>query len=620
MKFLFRFILLALVFHTAWGFSSGERPAVFPYTSNPMSLSESVKWHDILNLTSNAFYSWKNDRLLINLETLWKKNAVQSGQFPWGSSLVIFILGTLWLFASLRREGGVTTALLNSGALAVSLLLVLGFDQAIWSSLVFLPWFILFLRRLLSDRRDWLPFSIICLFLSMRLAASANQLAGLLFLLSLGICFALARDIRNREETPLPWFSALLMFAICVWPLFSAQVPVFPDYPAHARIVPFSGVADFVRPLVGPETPLPLINREALRLSLGGLSLVVFAVSWILLLLTGRSSSRRTSRICLAAASLLALFASLDTVLPEHLSQIMPLAALSRTVPGLFFIPLAPFFSALGIFFLACALHAARSDFLMALLTGVAVFASPLATYSNQDPQPLCSAPELLSQQFQQADEFKHRDKAACPAELLKVLISPSSQIVRNEGAWIIARRSHLQSLRTRGLKRLTVELAASSNSDKQALQQVFDGKPDTRWSPKKGRQEGGNSEWLAFRLEKPVLTSGLEISPGSFRTDFPRGLRIMVASECAALPEKEEGLTSVFDQLPWQGEIKFTSSGYPYYGGQSEVRAYFREDTNVQCIKIFQTGQTPNFDWSVSRVRLLVPDPPRTPDEEMPQ
>jgi hypothetical protein len=129
--------------------------------------------------------------------------------------------------------------------------------------------------------------------------------------------------------------------------------------------------------------------------------------------------------------------------------------------------------------------------------------------------------------------------------------------------------------------------LAAAKNSE-----------PSWRWSSRSGYQTG--KEQLTIRFPKPIEALGLELDPGMYFTDYPRGLLIL-GGDCSA-PESAQ---TIANHTPWQGALNLTPKGFPYYSPRNQVKVIFPRKETVECIFVKQTG-TANFDWSINRVRVI--------------
>ena len=125
-----------------------------------------------------------------------------------------------------------------------------------------------------------------------------------------------------------------------------------------------------------------------------------------------------------------------------------------------------------------------------------------------------------------------------------------------------------------------------------------------TRWHTGNPGQHA--NEWLRLRFSKINKIKGVIVSTGEFASDFPRGIEVLISSDCPEEFNYKEDLKDyrqVFYANPWKGRTEYTEKGYPYFGSQSEVGIYFNETEQVQCLVIKQLAVSPKFDWSVAEV-----------------
>jgi hypothetical protein len=107
-------------------------------------------------------------------------------------------------------------------------------------------------------------------------------------------------------------------------------------------------------------------------------------------------------------------------------------------------------------------------------------------------------------------------------------------------------------------------------------------------------------NELLTVRFPQRTSLRGVELDPGSYATDYPRGLRI-AGGECLKPREAK-----VLHESPiWQGPIELTARGIPYLAARNKVRIVFTEVASVECLFVRQTAQAP-FDWSIASIRVI--------------
>jgi hypothetical protein len=117
------------------------------------------------------------------------------------------------------------------------------------------------------------------------------------------------------------------------------------------------------------------------------------------------------------------------------------------------------------------------------------------------------------------------------------------------------------------------------------------------RWSTHTGSQRG--DEVLTIKLQAPAEMRGIELDPGPYFTDYPRGLRIH-AGAC------DQSTAPVIADYPvWQGSLHILHRGVPYFSPRNDVKIIFPAPVIAQCVFVHQTGKA-QFDWSVSRIRII--------------
>lgn len=124
------------------------------------------------------------------------------------------------------------------------------------------------------------------------------------------------------------------------------------------------------------------------------------------------------------------------------------------------------------------------------------------------------------------------------------------------------------------------------------------------------GRQlvdTNGEGEWIAAVFQENVRLKAVRVRTGRYFTDFPRGLSLEVAVDCSADKLDSTLFTEVYREPATQGEIKFTDSGFPYFGEQYSSVTLSPKAMDVRCFRVLQIGkQLRYFDWSCKWKLLL--------------
>ncbi len=560
--------------------------ALRSYSLPPADLSATAKlldtkgWHPIVNVESNAFHEWRIDPLLVRLQSLFDSNLHSPGMPARTLHLAIFFLGLVVFFFSLGASAtGVGVALM----IPALFLYLFGPDSVIFGSLTWSGWYLWSVRQCLLALKKKGLWTLLSFALACRIALSANQLACLVLVILLWFT-ALLHDtdlVEQHKKMYLRFLGAISLLP-ALFVLFTAPIPHFPNYPAFARVVPDDGLPGIILPLTGAHASLQVIDHWAVRAALGTPALIALGLALVAFLLSKRD------RVWVPAL-LLFVITSLDTCLPESWVQVAPLATIGRILAGHFLFALAPLAFALGCVSFSTALindwnrlpHAASIVLPLALIFGTgSLRTSPLL--AKDLPSKLAHVSYLLAH---------------------PQLVSPSWYVYRHFNFSPATDKIEQSVRHTPGFSELTVE--ASAQNEAIIFGQMLDDKRDTRWSPNAGRQDG--SEWVRYNFFKPMIIRGIELSTGTFVTDFPRGLRITASTQCDGSGPILPASQRLFEQRSWQGPLRFTNDGFPYFGGEHIVEAIFDAPTSVGCLVVAQIGHEPHFDWSIAEMSLFL-------------
>ena len=567
-----------------------DSPLLLPaQLSAPPAASEAEGWVATAHLTHNAFFLWRAEALQSIIHSLGYRTAPA---LEAKLSLTVFMLGLACLLAYNAPFLKACLQPCLAALTSVLLLLLFGFDRVIISALAWLPWLVLLIANYTTRMRykQWALMSIII----SALALNSNQISSLM----IGGACVIGLILRGR----FAWTPVLLASLGVTLALLRIPAINFPDYPPLAHVVPYDGVAGLARPLIGPTLPIAVINRQTVRAAYAwpSLALLVMSSFFFVTHLWRKTSSDAASRL-LCFTCILCGAAFLDLFLPASLSAIAPLAALSRLIPFLSFFPLAAVALAMALVTLVVSLVRLTPKELMlggvlllVILPGL-IFASGRAPFLHDKSSQILL--DALSQPTLAQEETKARYDL--------ILASPSLNLIKENGLWVLANQSRIKSAAFIPLNPDETTLSASHNNSARVLKKLSQGYKKGRWSPKRGFQDG--TEWLHIFFNTPRRLSGLELNTGSFPADFPRGLRLSYLPSCRDKEREDHSALSSYRillHLPaWQGEILFTPLGYPYYGAQSAVRIHFPEVIEAQCLLIQQTAKEANFDWSVAKI-----------------
>lgn len=525
----------------------------------------------LLQFSTNSFFSWRFEPLSQLLFAAFGYHAY------FGSLIFLTAVGISLL---LQTRSALKPLLASALASLLVLLFVLwfGLDLALWSFLLVLVWQLLAFQfaanlEVGSRKSEWL------LILSTIVACGfANSLA----LISTVIAALVSAPVAGGAV------SVLLAF------LYSLFIPPvqFPEYAALGHLVPQYGVVDGLQPLVGDKPRLLHIDREFVRAAFGAPALFLLAITSLfsLILRVARKSSGGSAHLrkLEIAAFVFSVSLLLDTnAVSADLNQIAPLQSLSRIIPNLFSLSLAPFALAAGTLFLLLLSIQTSSTLLLFVLLTFGLARLPLSTRSADEA--LWRSADAI-----QDESVKSRAYAA--------LQTPSYWLVRKYGVAIIADGLGRSGFVYERASHFPVSVIASSNADD--VSRLLDGKDGTAWSSGGGAQRG--TEWLKFAFSSPQKLGGIRLETGKYFTDFPRGVEVLTSSSCDLEPELAKYKT-VFREDKAEGEILYTSEGMPFFSEQYTFAATFPPE-EIGCIWVRQIGKESHFDWSVSEVLFAKP------------
>ncbi|MBN8548627.1 MAG: hypothetical protein J0M12_04855 [Deltaproteobacteria bacterium] len=561
-------------------------------------------WFPLINLRHNAFLHWRLDSALSLVAALLPSSNLRIS-IALAALLVLFV-GVSLLSLRLTKHRAPLPTIAACMGLCLALLSIFGWDAVLFQFLAWIPFLMLCAIACMYGREAFGVFLILVCFFALRIAHSANVLAPLAVLLAIGGASLLFRGMLadankallsvSKGSPPLvlpPQFlriSAILV-AGC---LFIAAFPVLQSpsvngqmYPWQSHVVTEDWISGNVHPLLGPGPAVPFIDRVMLKGYSGPIALALLLTAILLRIWLLRNAAP-LARYCSTAAVAGLLLVTLDTLLPEQLAYICPLAALARIIPGSFLYPLADIALAVSLILFSLSLCLERR-FSAQWVVFLACILLPKLLLQEK----LTRTRHVFDPQMSVAEE--------------KFVISPSFPVIDALGDWILREQDRI--LRTEFVPSTSISVKAIASHEKLGNEaaHMFDQDRMTRWSAGRAFQQG--DEWLYLRFEQPQSLSAVELAPAFFKSDFPAALRISLLEPCPenlhSATDPNLKRTELVSYSPWHGSLGYTSQNYPFYTAQKRVRAYFPKITTTQCLLVEQTGTDARVDWSVAELRL---------------
>ncbi len=464
----------------------------------------------------------------------------------------------------------------------VLITLCIGFDVVVLGSLAWVPLIGAVLLVILESGANAEKLILLSV-LSILLALSGNQLALPISLVLVGFTWVYSERVYLRDR----YLTIAILLIPSAISAFFIPAPPFEKYPPFSHFVPGYGTKEGGFGLIGPEIQIPVVDLGTLRevMFWPGLLLTLFSVS-LMILAKNRSSVVDWVRLkpWLFTLSFFALTIFLSSDIWSSLyTQMSPLAVIGRLMPGLSLVPIGPSVLGAGILvgiILLCVLYSGN-----VLNTIGTVFVVAVVVFIPKKPL-IWDNSSLIA-----IASAEHRD----------VLVSPSLYLIRNIGLEILKTKGMHKDIKFTDL--LPSEAILSASREGAELNNLVDKDSSTRARLAEAPQTG--KEWLLIRFNKSRELRGVRLRNDNFFSDFPRGLEVQVSSDCKGGNPESGSYKTVASFPEWQGSIKFSRAGLPYFGPQGEVEVIFPKETNVQCLLVRQTYPEPIFDWSVTEIEV---------------
>lgn len=552
---------------------------LFFTSTSLISLHPMESWLYLTNLHDNGYISWRRDHLSQFL-TYLLPNSV-SDERP--IALLLPLLCGLFLYVRtlLRRE------LLPSLILAITptlfVLYTSGINPLILGTIAWAPLCALCMYNVVHSNPHWkrtIPFILV----SIELAYSANGCAPLASILTLILLIMMEKSLGRKRRNNSHWqWSVGILLMPTFWTVYKLPEPPFFDYLKTAHVLNRDPSADAsFLPLIGPAPLFPLIDYTNLHTVTTTSASVLLGTCGALLLANKAKANSPVRTTLLAMITMLGIII-LEPLAPAFLADIAPLRSLTRIIPWASFYALPDVLLA-GIAFLTgllvCFLISVPRAVILSIAFGL------LTTIIN---------PRHLEPLLTKTAQTK-------TPHLSQALRSPSATILRHHSNNLEQLSSHLirtkeiMKSRPRNAKALgaSITITPAPSKDKLALSQQTD--PQERISSLSGAQSG--EELLTISFPKEVDIRGIELSPGRYYSDYPRGMNVSGDNCSSSSPIT---ITSITE---WHGALKQTPSGLPYYDVPHNVTIIFPKSHRVQCLYIRQTGKA-GVDWSITRINI---------------
>ncbi len=549
------------------------------FTSTSLVFSDPVEpWSYATNFYTNSYVSLRQDHLSQMFTSLIP--GFISLERP--LALLIPLAIGLMMYCSLFIRATLLKIILLGLTPIVFVLYASGVDPLVLATVAWAPLCATLLYKVLHTRASWLTYTAL-IFSTAELAYSANSTALLASTLALLLLNIAKINRRNPITTnSVRVWSSIILFLPSIWITISLPEPSFFDMPATAHVLSHDPSNDSIYvPLVGSAPIFPIIDYRHMYSVIGPISSILLGIVGILLLIRQKVLGPWWKLV----SGLLVLLTLIrcTPLLPEPITEISPLLSLSRVVPWASYYALPSILLSIA-----------------ALLTGIIICSVTPVWISVLTSLSFCIVSTLVSPHHLQPLRYDSITRIA--PQLAPALQSPSSAIIRNfqEDSPNLLSNLHRteEILKNQPINiakigaTVTIEPYPAPATIKRARRK----EPQGRWSTRTGSQIG--NELLKISLPKSMTIRGIELDPGRYFSDYPRGLHI-VGNDCSS-----ENFTTLTKINNWHGTLRLTPLGLPFYDVPHHVRIVFPKTHTVQCISVRQTGRA-SVDWSVAKIKL---------------
>ncbi|MCC6932259.1 MAG: discoidin domain-containing protein [Deltaproteobacteria bacterium] len=532
----------------------------------------------------DVFYGNLNLPVRENLDPfIWQLLAlvgIQQSGFYYTLQLIIVFLGLISLFSTLELSA---KNIIFSAVLCLALVLTFSGTNVFLLKIHWMPWVMTFLLKTRITGKLTSTLGLVVVLWLFVLASGALAPTGIIFI-ALGYLLLISQELEvNPDKVGLRVNSFLL---ICSYVLSTYIMPIYamPDYPGDARLTTVSPLTFRELPMVGYYLfPTPVLWEGYRDLIFRDVSLysLIFIFTCLIVYGPTRNKHLLLNQYFIGQIALV-IIVCLESVVNAQFVNSTPYYAMRRIIPGLALQEMPSTLLLLGSSALFPALLlrwqcVLNFTLLMpALLVMVMSFSLPQFTS-------LKNANYYFSDQF-----FSGRYPLA----------ATSNYVVSRLGGWLL--KSGINKERAvENLNKLKAgidyKVIVTSSVNQEQTINLLDGDMKTIWRTGR-RQQAGDNIILEFNSPLNIVKTVLE-NKGA-EQDFPRGLKVSASNDGVSYE-------TILEQADWQGGLKWTDSGLPYFTNQANVSVDLPTQEKVKNLRFEQIGSSDRFDWTVADISL---------------
>ena len=553
---------------------------------------------------TNAYHTWRFDPIAgllfenfgLEFAALWM--------------VALFVIGLTALLVQL--ENSFLTSLKFGLVVGVGLLLLVGLDVVIIGSVSWVPlliWAFNFSIQNPNKISGLVSVASIVLMMS----TAANQVASLIGIVMGIFAWERARYLPRNFRRMV---TAILIIIPSISALFIPGPP-FERYQPSSHFVPDYNTIQGRFGLLGPEIQFPVIDFHAVRFLINQ---PIFYLSLLFFIYAALKSYQETDPkiigqperqfswqypLVLLVVFIIGLF-WFGSAMP-NLAQLSPIAVINRMLPGLSLLALPVIIFVISLLVISVLIFQAlpRKDrgyytIGFVILLATQTFNAPLLWSTKEFKAAFSGKAKIVTHK-----DLKNSFQEMNPQQQ-RAVTSPSLYLVRQRGLDSWSSFIDDKKLLFQDLEELNAEVATFNNS--KDISNLIDGDVTTR--VRVGRTPQSGKDALLIKLAEPTSLVGIWLRNDTFTSDYPRALRISVATDCSlgALRDRSmfTELRTMLDHPKWEGAIRVSAAGVPFFGPITEVKVLFTPQQNVRCILAEHPKPEPRYDWSVTGVQLI--------------
>ena len=585
LKFIFLIIFVGLCIIT---FKTNLSDSSLEFLSK-LNLINDNSFTNLIDYSSNSYYKWKFNTYIFGISKYLSSSfSLNFNTVIYYVCLIFFFIFNTYLTKCINLTISTLAASIISLNFLILLILLFGNKTYVISSITFLPFFLFSLINVNKENKNTLLSTLVYLLSLVFLIKSSNHFSFLFIIFSFVIISFL-----KPEKVKFSKLHIILLIIAITSSLFyiTFKIPYVDsfDYPWYARVVQDDGLPGVIRSLLNESALISYVDEISEKHLY--LPVVSFISIYILFIIMHSFSSENLKNKYLSYFLLFFIISFLcEFYLSPSLSLILFFKTIWRTIPSILSFSFYPIFLFLMLFSFYIFITQNIKNFIFLFILNVVLGIDVIS--SNYKPV-LIKDDAIKFMKITIKNNYLN-------SQHKNIILSPSASVIKLCGYnYLINKDNYLNKNIYRNIKVLSPTL--TSNYGENSLNQILNKNNNKRYTTLLGKQIG--KEWIKISTKEKNNILGIMLDVGNFKTDFPTSILVKTCDD-----DKENSIKEINNL----GNIEFTPSNLPYFGGQNIITILFDEMINTSCIKILQTGINDNFEWSISQIKFILPEKAR--------